>query len=191
MAPGKSTGVARKKQNSAAASRSKSTSSKGKGNARKIKAQPSAKESKSAGPPQATIIVGGQKRHIAVAEEDSDDDGTIRPTKRRKGGKGPDPYDYHAIREAPPPRDYGASFARKSTARLTWGAPIIHRSAQSQPKAQPNKAERKTGSSRNQSKGKEVVHLNNSSQSRPKAGHGSLLLSMAGPETQTMSDPSL
>ncbi|KZL81612.1 hypothetical protein CI238_05102 [Colletotrichum incanum] len=183
MAPGKSTGVARKKQNSAAASRNRHNSSKSKGNVPKAKAHASTRESKSAGPPQATTIVGGHKRHITVAEEDSDDDGTIRPTKRRKGGKGPDPYDYHAVREAPPPRDYGASFARKSTARYTWGAPSIHRSAQSQPKAQPKKSERKTGTSHNQGKGKEVVHSNNSLQSKPKAGHGSLSLSMAGPET--------
>ncbi|KAK2062920.1 hypothetical protein LY76DRAFT_536098 [Colletotrichum caudatum] len=101
MAPGNTTGVTKKKQNSAAASRNKANLSKGKSNVPKVKAHASATKPNATGPPQAAISSGRHKRQISPDEEDINDDGTMRPAKRRKGGKGPNSYDYHAVRFQP------------------------------------------------------------------------------------------
>ncbi|KAL2880960.1 hypothetical protein SGCOL_003612 [Colletotrichum sp. CLE4] len=87
------------------------------------KGRASAKKERTPKPAEATVVIAGHKRTITVAEEDSNDDGTIQPIKRRRAGGNINAHDYHAVREKPPPRDYGATFARKSTAHFTWGAP--------------------------------------------------------------------
>ncbi|KAK1599422.1 uncharacterized protein LY79DRAFT_683421 [Colletotrichum navitas] len=179
MAPGKNTGGAKKKQDSAAASRNKANVSKGKGKAPKVKARASASKSKSTGRTQATNSDGRHKRPIPLDEEGSSDDGTIRPTKRRKGAKAPNPHDYHAVREMPPARDHGASFARKSTALYTWGAnPKL--SLPSQLKTQPKKAERAVATTR---KEKAAVYPTNSPQSGFQPGRGDLSSRMTSPKT--------
>ncbi|KAF9874859.1 hypothetical protein CkaCkLH20_07553 [Colletotrichum karsti] len=63
-----------------------------------------------------------EKRNIEVADDDSDE-GTKKPAKKRR--KPVPSYDDFVPREMPIPRDYGAGFAAKSTAHLTWGAPIL------------------------------------------------------------------
>ncbi|KAK1966621.1 hypothetical protein LY78DRAFT_657081 [Colletotrichum sublineola] len=177
MASNKSTGVAKKKQNPAT-SRNKANPPKGKGNPPKVKAHASA--TKSTGTLKAAISGGRHKRQISLDEEDNNDDGMMRPTKRRKGGKGPDPHDYYAIHETPPARDHGAAFARKSTALYTWGA-NPKPSFASQLEIQPKKAERTTALSR---KGKSAVRPTNSPQSGFQPGRGNLSSRMTSPETQ-------
>lgn len=69
-----------------------------------------------------------KKRGITViADESDDDEGTNQPPKRpakkkRARGSGYE-YDDMVPREMPPPRNFGATFAAKSTAHFTWGAP--------------------------------------------------------------------
>ncbi|KAK2029688.1 hypothetical protein LX32DRAFT_718138 [Colletotrichum zoysiae] len=164
MASGKTNGVAKKTQNSAAASRNKANVSKGKSNAPKVKAHASATR---------------HKRQVSPDEEGSNDDGKIRPAKRRKGGKGPDPYDYHAVREMPPARDHGASFARKSTAMYTWGANPKH-AVPSQPKVLLKKAEKTAAIPR---KAKTATRPTSSPQSGFQPGRGNLSPRMSSPET--------
>ncbi|KAK1979303.1 hypothetical protein LZ30DRAFT_726572 [Colletotrichum cereale] len=105
----------------------------------------------------------------------------MRPIKRRKGNKGPDPHDYHAIREMPPQRDHGATFAKKSTALYTWGASLTT-SFSPQLKAQLKKPERVTAASHRQRKGKAAVRPANSPQSSFQPSHGGLSSRMASPE---------
>ncbi|KAK1995852.1 hypothetical protein LX36DRAFT_639073 [Colletotrichum falcatum] len=179
MAPNKNTGVARKKQNSAGVSRNKANLSKGTGNASKVKAHASATKTKSTGTHQDAISGGRHKRQIPLAEDDSDDDGMMRIIKRRKGGRGPNPHDYHAVREMPPARDHGASFARKSTAIYTWGA-NPKPSFPTQPKTQLQKVERTAATSR---KGKAAARSTKSPQPGLQPGRESLSSRMASPET--------
>ncbi|KAK6220043.1 hypothetical protein QIS74_05545 [Colletotrichum tabaci] len=187
MAPNKKTRVAKKQQTSATGSRTKVNLPKGKANTPKIrtnvskgKAADLAKNSKSAAPPQPqdTIVVGGQKRHVIAVEDDNSDEGTIRPPKRRKGGKGPDPHDSYAVREAPP-RPLSGQFARKSTAHYTWGA-----SFQSPPlsrfKAQEKQSEANAVVPLVNENGKKIGRRKNPSQLRPSRGSGGLLSMSAG-----------
>ncbi|KAJ0162830.1 hypothetical protein CTA2_3952 [Colletotrichum tanaceti] len=194
MAPTKKTGVAKKQQVSATGSRgktnlpkSKTNAPKGKTNAPKGKARDLVKNPKSAVPtqPQDTIVVGGQKRHVIAVENDSSDEGTIRPLKRRKGGKGPYPHDDYAVLEAPPrPRSgYGAQFAMKSTAHYTWGAPI-QSPPLSRPKSQEKESEAKTVASLVKERGKKMSRSKKPSQPKPNRGSGGLLSMSAGLESQ-------
>ncbi|WYZ38548.1 hypothetical protein EsH8_III_000462 [Colletotrichum jinshuiense] len=156
MAPGKKPGVPKKNNESSAAA---SLSSKPRSLKGKVGTLP--QKSKVARPIQDAVNVAGQKRPIAVAEEDSDGDVVKKPPKRRKkSGKGPNPHDYYAVRETPPPRQYGATFSRKSTAHYTWGAPISFHS-QSQDQPQPNKVlDQKMASVRGKGKGKDMAAHN-------------------------------
>ncbi|KAJ3947015.1 uncharacterized protein N0V96_003398 [Colletotrichum fioriniae] len=187
MPPSKASRVAKtsrvvKKPTTASAPRSKTAETASSKKKQKIRA--SAKKAKTPKPAETTIVVAGHKRSIVVVEEDSNDDGTIQPSKRRRKGGNTNAHDYHAVREKPPPRDYGATFARKSTAHFTWGAPLMpppqSQSAQSDPKNEP-------AIPRN--KGKEVVRPG-SWQMRPNSGRYSGLLSRAAtPESEPEPQP--
>ncbi|KAK7456307.1 hypothetical protein CaCOL14_004351 [Colletotrichum acutatum] len=152
---------------------------------KKQKLRASAKKAKTPKPAETTIVIAGHKRSIVVVEEDSNDDGTIQPSKRRRTGGNTNPHDYHTVRERPPPRDYGATFARKSTAHFTWGSPLMAPPLQSQ----SSRPDPKSKSTITCNKGKEVVRPG-SWQARPKSGRYSGILSRtATPESETEPQP--
>ncbi|KAK1673485.1 hypothetical protein BDP55DRAFT_556341 [Colletotrichum godetiae] len=62
------------------------------------KGRASAKKERTPKPAEATVVIAGHKRTITVAEEDSNDDGTIQPIKRRRVGGNINAHDYHAAR---------------------------------------------------------------------------------------------
>ncbi|OLN86917.1 hypothetical protein CCHL11_04638 [Colletotrichum chlorophyti] len=123
MAPSKKSAPSQKKPKSTATSSSSKQNPASKPS--KSRSCASSQKTRSARPPQATIVVAGRKHLITVADEDNDgDDGGSRPSKKRRktGGQSVNAHDFYAVRELPPPRDYG--FGRKSIAHHMWGTPF-------------------------------------------------------------------
>ncbi|KAG7057579.1 hypothetical protein JMJ77_0004963 [Colletotrichum scovillei] len=187
MPPAKVSRVAKssrvvKKPVTASAPRSKTSETASSKKKQKIRA--SAKKSKTPKPAETTIVIAGHKRSIVVVEEDSNDDGMIQPRKRRRTGGNTNAHDYHAVRERPPPRDYGATFARKSTAHFTWGAPLM-----APPLSQSARSDSKNKSAIPHTKSKEVVRPG-SWQARPNTGRYSGILSRTDtPESEPEPEP--
>ncbi|KAK1502353.1 hypothetical protein CTAM01_05166 [Colletotrichum tamarilloi] len=178
----KSSGLVKKP---ATASAPRSKTSETASSKKKQKKRASAKKSNTPKPAETSIVIAGHKRSIVVVEEDSNDDGTIQPSKRRRTGGNTNAHDYHAVRERPPPRDYGATFARKSTAHFTWGALLM--SPPLQPQSSRSAPKNKSTIPRN--KGKEVVRPR-SWQARPSSGRYSGILSRtATPESELEPQP--
>ncbi|KXH60687.1 hypothetical protein CSAL01_11227 [Colletotrichum salicis] len=152
----------------------------GAASSKKEKGRASAKKEKTPKPAEATVVIAGHKRTIAVVEEDSNDDGTIQPIKRCRAGGNTNTHDYHAVREKPPPRDYGATFARKSTAHFTWGAPHFPPPPPPPPPPQSQLA---------RNKGKEVVRPGSWQARATSSRYSGILSRTAIPESEPEPEP--
>ncbi|KAF6834039.1 hypothetical protein CPLU01_05172 [Colletotrichum plurivorum] len=117
------------------------------------------------------VLDYAKKRGIQVADEDSNDDGTNKPPKKRPKRKRSQAlaYDDLVPLEMPPPRDFGATFAAKSTAHFTWGAPSVARPTDQQytrddrgsASSSKGKGEQVASPSSSEGKGKQVASPSN------------------------------